>query len=114
MPKKKQTEVNIGDLRTQLEKLDDGKSKLALSLLEKAEFLNDTLTNLKERIDKEGAVTSMCQGKYSIDRENPAMRSYNATLKNYSSLIKQIAEMIPDERMPQEGEALMSFIANNK
>ena len=52
----------------------------------------------------------MCQGSYSIDRESPAMRSYNATVKNFQSLIKQINEMLPDNDGPKEGEALMSFI----
>ena len=39
----------------------------------------------------------MCQGEYSIDRENPALKSYNTTIKNYQALIKQITELLPNE-----------------
>ena len=39
----------------------------------------------------------MCQGDYSIDRENPALKSYNTTIKNYQTLIKQITELLPSE-----------------
>ena len=39
----------------------------------------------------------MCQGSYDIDRENPALKSYNTTIKNYTSVIKQLNDMLPVE-----------------
>lgn len=93
---KKKT-LDLGELREIYEKLDNGKSKLALSLLDKAEFMEDTLLKLQKKIKDDGVVTSMCQGSYDIDRENPALRSYNTTIKNYTSVIKQLNEMLPKE-----------------
>ena len=46
----------------------------------------------------------MCQGAYSIDRENPALRSYNTSIKNYQSLIKQITELLPKDEKSIEDE----------
>ena len=39
----------------------------------------------------------MDQGKYTIDRANPALQQYNAMTKNYNSTIKQISELIPKD-----------------
>lgn len=74
---------------------DDKKSILALSLLDKAEFMEETLQKLQEKVKNEGVVTEMCQGKYNIDRANPALQAYNVTVKNYTSVIKQLNDMIP-------------------
>ena len=84
-------------LKETFEKKDNDKSKLALSLLEEAYFCGDTLKKLKEKVEKDGVVTEMCQGDYSIDRENPALKSYNTTIKNYQALIKQITELLPNK-----------------
>ena len=37
----------------------------------------------------------MCQGKYDIDRTNPSLQAYNNLIKNYTSVIKQLNEMLP-------------------
>ncbi len=84
-------------LKETFEKMDNDKSKLALSLLDEAYFCGNTLKKLKEKVEKDGVVTEMCQGNYNIDRENPALKSYNTTIKNYQALIKQITDLLPTE-----------------
>ena len=87
--------LNIKELRKVFEEIDDNKSKLAISLLDKVEFIEDTLKKLQIKIKEDGVVTQMCQGTYKIERENPALKSYNTTIKNYSNLIKQLNDMLP-------------------
>ena len=89
--------ANIKDLRLIFEELNTNKSKLALSLLDKAEFMEETLKKLQQKVIEDGVVTSMCQGNYDIDRENPALKSYNTTIKNYTSVVKQLNDMLPSE-----------------
>ena len=50
------------------------------------------------------SLTEMCQGSYSINRENPALRSYNISIKNYQSLVKQITELLPKNDISIEDE----------
>lgn len=100
MAKKKMADIK--DLRKVFEEINDNKSKLALSLLDKAEFLEETLKILQTKVKLEGVVTEMCQGTYTIDRENPALKSYNTTIKNYSNVIKQLNDMLPTENKPQD------------
>jgi len=110
----KKTTVDIKSLRTVFESINDNKSKLALSLLDKADFMNKTLEKLQKRIDEEDVITTMCQGSYEIERENPALRSYNTTIKNYASVIKQIVDLLPESANKQVGEDLLKFIASGK
>ena len=91
--------ADIKDLRKVFEAINDEKSKLALSLLDKAEFLEETLQKLKARVKLDGVVTEMCQGDYTIERENPALKSYNTTVKNYTSVIKQLNDMLPTKEI---------------
>ena len=101
MAKKKITDLDI--LKQDFMKINDNRSKLALSLLDKAEFMEDTLQKLQNKVKKNGVVTEMCQGAYSIDRENPALKSYNTTIKNYASIIKQLNEMLPVKTEKDDG-----------
>ena len=46
----------------------------------------------------------MCQGKYNIDRANPALSQYNMMIKNYQSCIKSIADLLPKEDNSNEDD----------
>lgn len=95
MPKR----INL-DLKTIKEtflEMDSDKSKMGLNLLEEATFMKKTLKKLRVNINKNGVVTDMCQGNYSIERANPALQQYNSLIKNYQSCIKQICELLPED-----------------
>ena len=100
MAKKKTT--NLSELKKIFSEKNNAKNTLALSLLDKAEFLEKTLQDLKEQVNLAGVITSMCQGAYDIDRENPALKSYNTTIKNYTTVIKQLNDMLPTEEKPKD------------
>ena len=110
----KKTTVDIKSLRAVFESINDNKSKLALSLLDKADFMNTTLLELEQKVKDDGVVTEMVQGSYVIERENPALRSYNTTIKNYASVIKQIVDLLPESANKQVGEDLLKFIESGK
>ena len=44
----------------------------------------------------------MCQGKYSIDRANPALSQYSMYIKNFNTLVNSIANLLPKEEPVQE------------
>lgn len=103
MAKKKN--MDLSELKKIFNKENNARNTLALSLLDKAEFLEQTLQDLKEQVKISGVITSMCQGAYDIDRENPALKSYNTTIKNYTTVIKQLNDMLPvkDEKPKDDG-----------
>ena len=70
---------------------------VALALIDKALFLEETLNKLQKQIEEAGTITEMCQGSYNIQRANPALNAYNITIKNYSSIMKQLNDMLPKQ-----------------
>jgi hypothetical protein len=83
---------------------------LALGLIDKAKFMEKTLQELQTKITENGVITEMCQGSYNIDRANPALNAYNITLKNYTSVVKQLNDMLPKtEKVNSKLEEFKNF-----
>lgn len=107
MPKKVNLKI---DLESIAEKFDenDPKGKMGLTLLQRAIFMQEELKRLEKEIEEKGSVTEMSQGSYSIDRLNPATNAYNGMIKNFTSVIKQISDLIPVE-VKEEVDAFEAF-----
>lgn len=98
------------DVKKAVKNLSKPKQNIANTLLKEAKFCATTLEELRNYVELYGVVTSMDQGDYSIDRENPALKSYNTTIKNYMNLMKQLAELfenISPENKPDELEEFL-------
>ena len=92
-----------------LVKEDNPKKPLILSLLDKAEFMEETLVKLQEQVREEGCITDMPQGNYSIKRGNPALQQYVALQKNYNTTIKQLNDLLPKETDKKEVDVFEEF-----
>lgn len=69
------------------------------------------LERLSEEIQKGDVIELFVQGKQKIRRENPALKSYNTTIKSYTVLFKQLLELLPNVEAEKAGQALMMFAA---
>ena len=96
---KKIKEIDINSVKDTFKELGTDKAQLGLSLIEEAEFMKNTLIALKKKVESDGVVTSMCQGKYNIDRANPALSQYNMLIKNYQTCINNIVNLLPKEEV---------------
>ena len=93
----KTKEVDLKSIKETIDTMENDKKVLCSSLLNELIFMQTTLDDLKKQVSEHGVVTKMCQGKYDIDRANPALNQYNTLIKNYSSCIKQLNELLPKE-----------------
>ena len=80
-----------------IENLPKDKQEVCNSILNELFFMEQTLEDLKKEIQEKGVVVDMCQGKYSIQRTNPALNQYNTTIKNYTNCLKQLNELLPND-----------------
>jgi len=86
------------------------KDKLKINdLMKRAVFMQEKLAEMEQRIDSDGLLVSMPQGNYSIDRAHPLISQYNAMVKNYTTIIKQLNEVVPAADADKAGEALLQF-----
>lgn len=102
MAKKINIGVDLDSIKAVFEKENTNKGKLGLALVDRAIFMQKTLKELETKVEKDGVVTEMCQGKYNIDRTNPALQAYNNTIKNFASVVKQLNDMLPSENKLQD------------
>lgn len=95
--------INLKQVEESFKMIDDENiSTLGLSLINELKFMKQTLKELKKEIKTKGVVTPMDQGKYIIERANPAITSYNTMVKNYNSTIKQIYELLSSSNVATE------------
>ena len=95
-------EIDIISVKDTFKEMGTDKAQLGLSLIEEAEFMKNTLKQLKSKVESDGVVTSMCQGKYDIERANPALSQYNMLIKNYQTCINNIVNLLPKEELTAE------------
>lgn len=89
--------------------MPEDKLKTNENLIERAVFMQEKLEEMEKKIDKDGLIVTMPQGKYDIERAHPLISQYNAMVKNYTAIIKQLNELLPDTEAGIAGEALLKF-----
>lgn len=104
-------------LRKILEDVPSQQRELCERLIDRAAFMLVTLLEYEEIITREGIITEMSQGSYTIQRENPAAKGYNTMIKNYQAVIKQLTDLLPDKKdaaVEEAGERLKEFVRRGK
>lgn len=86
--------------REKLEKifaeLDENRRNTAASLVENAAFMAVTLADLREIIAREGVVSEYQNGENQKGtKKSPEVEVYNTMVKNYTSIIKTLCDMLP-------------------
>lgn len=109
--KNKLIKKEIRVLKKIIKNLDEDKKRYADRLIEQAAFMYVTLQELQEAINSDGAVEWFENGKQKMWREHPAAKTYNTMIKNYTSVIKQLSDISPNQ---DEKDELMEFLNEHK
>ena len=93
--------------------LDENKKKLAKNLIENAAFISTTLEDLKKDIVKYGVKETYVNGKDQFGfKESIESKTYNTMIKNYMNIIKQLNDMLPQEKKIDEKDEFDKFCDN--
>lgn len=68
-----------------------------------------TLERLVDEINSGDLIENFKQGAQELRRENPALKSYNTTIKSFTALSKSLLDLLPEKTQKQAGEELLSF-----
>lgn len=111
LEKEQQIKKEIRKLRRLFKILPSDKKKAAEGLIQEAAFMKVTLEEARYIIDSEGIIELFEQGTQRFKREHPATKVYNTMIQRYSTVSKQLFDMVPD---PDAGKAakdeLMAFV----
>ena len=97
-------------LRKLFKEIEENKKKLAEKLIENAAFMSTTLEDLKKDIVKYGVKETYVNGKDQFGfKESVESKTYNTMIKNYMNIIKQLNDMLPQEKKIDEKDEFDKF-----
>jgi len=73
-------------------------------------FTTVTLERLVAELNAGDVLEHFEQGSQKFMRENPALKSYNTTVKSFTALANQLLNALPRPQQKSAGDELMSFI----
>ena len=112
--KNKDISTEMKRLKKILKVIPSDRKPVADNIYNELLFIQRTLDKLKKDVDENRTTTLFKQGQQEFLRENPALKGYNTTIKNYSSLYKQLIDMLPPVKPVEESDKLIDFIKENK
>lgn len=98
-------------------KVSESNEKKVKELIDKLADILVMMDECKEHIEIDGCVTDMCQGNYSIQRENPWSKVYDSKSKIMLSILDKLDKMMPDQKaesVAKAGENLASLVAKGR
>ncbi|AID02924.1 hypothetical protein BE24_13390 [Staphylococcus xylosus] len=108
--KKIYNSINLDNLKVQIDEDNNINKPVAYDLLEELVFMKETMEELKDTVQLHGATYIFKQGEQEYLKENPAMKSYNATVTKYNATLKQLLSLIPEQT--EESDEFMDFVTN--
>ena len=113
MTKKKKPIVstNMKKIKKLLDIIPEDRRALAQGLYEELEFMQNTMANLKEQVNRDGAVDLFKNGNQEFWREHPALTAYNKTLQRYGQIYKQFIDLLPKVEEKTDDDELLNFIS---
>lgn len=109
--KDRQTKKEMLKLRRLFKNLPKDKMKAADGLIQEAAFMKVTLEETRHVIDQEGILEKFEQGAQKFLREHPATKVYNTMIQRYTTVCRQLFDMIPDPDAGKQAEdELMAFV----
>ena len=107
--KKKSKELS--KLKKIFKDIEDSKKKTAEKLIENVAFMAESLDQLQEIIKEKGFTEEYQNGanQYGV-KKCSEVEIYNTMIKNYSSVIKQLVDLLPNGS-GSGGDELLDFIS---
>ena len=87
--------LTAAQLKKVVNAVPEDRRLLAKNVAEELSFMSEMLAALKKEAREIGALENFVQGRQSILRENPALKSYNTTIKNYAVLLSKLTDLLP-------------------
>lgn len=87
--------------------------KVVEKLIDSASFMSVTLHDLEEKINKNGTISKYKNGENQYGtKKSPEVEVYNTMVKNYTSVIKQLLDQLPQSESDplKDGGELAEFI----
>ena len=114
MAKVKNKSKELEKLKKIFKDIEPGKRQTVEKLISNAAFMAESLDELQEIIREKGYIEEYKNGaNQSGFKKCSEVDIYNTMIKNYSSIVKQLIDILPDESKGG-GDELLEFISGKK
>lgn len=108
--KSKAIKKELNRLKKLFKDLPENKKKISEKLIDNAAFMSVSLEELKKDIILYGVKETYVNGKDQYGfKESVESKTYNTTIKNYMAIIKQLNDMLPEEKKIDEDDEFDRF-----
>ncbi|EMJ5511692.1 hypothetical protein I4P46_02295 [Clostridioides difficile] len=114
LEREKKIKQEVNRLKRNYKDLEKEKVKTLDGLINEAAFLKISLEETREILTKEGLTEIFKQGKQEFERERLQVKIYLNFMKLYSSVMKQLIDIIPSDIKQEEEDELIEFIKKGK
>ena len=99
LPKEKRINEELARISKLFESIDGNQREAVNPLLQNAAFMKVTLEDLQTQINKDGPTDEYKNGanQHGI-KQSATLQAYNSLVKNYASVIKNLAQLLPPEQ----------------
>lgn len=113
--KKKKIKQQKNKLTKIFKQLDKNTLSLVQNLINEVAFMSVTLEENRIYIEEHGVKELYMNGKGQFGyKESVESKNYNAMIKNYTNVVKQLVDFLPKEEKKNAGEELLKFIASGR
>lgn len=109
LPNAEKIEVKKRKIAKLFKDLPSEKKQFADGLIHQFAVSAVILERLVREINDGELIELFKQGSQELRRENPALKSYNATIRSFTTLSKSLLDLLPEKNQKQVGEELMNF-----
>ncbi|MCC0648474.1 hypothetical protein [Clostridioides sp. ZZV15-6598] len=114
LEKEKKIKQEVSRLKKNYKDLEKEKVKILDGLVNEAAFLKISLEETREILIREGLTEIFKQGKQEFERERLQVKIYLNFMKLYSSVMKQLIDIIPSDIKQEEEDELIEFIKKGR
>lgn len=111
MDKEERITKEARKLKRIFKELPQSKTDIAEKLISNAAFMAATLEDLQEAIDQAGFASTYrnSETQWGV-KKSPEVELYNAMIRNYATVIKQLLDLLPKEEAKQEENEFINFL----
>lgn len=104
-PKEKRIKEKIDELVKTFSNLSEDIQKTILPMINKVAFMSVTLDDLQDDINTNGVTETYQNGANQFGiKKSAAVEVYNTMIKNYTSLMKQLTDLLPKDNMIEDSD----------
>lgn len=113
--KKKKIKQQKNKFSKIFKQLDKNTLSLVQNLINEVAFMSVTLEENRRHIEEYGVKEMYMNGKGQFGyKESVESKNYNAMIKNYTNVVKQLVDFLPKDEKKNAGEDLLKFIASGR